>query len=210
MRRLSALLGGYRKLALPLELTAADIRLVPAASRGEGAAPDVEPLDLKALSSEVEQVADYVARLRREVAVLRPGLISHDQMPTVRDELESVRSETFAAVERIMAAAETMLAADPGSLDGYRTEVADRVTEVIEACSFQDLVGQRLVRATALLREMEKKIDRFARAVNIPDAADVFDRDAILREMRKEVLLVEGPQATGAAIDQDAIDKMFG
>ena len=150
-------------------------------------------------------MADYVARLRREIAALRPGVISHDQLPSVRGELASVRGDTQAAAERIMVAAETLLS----RASMLPESCGPALMEILEACAFQDIVGQRLSRASTLLGEVEKRIDRFARAVNIPDAAEMFDRDRIVREARREVLLIEGPQAASAAIDQDSVDKLF-
>lgn len=208
MRRLSGLFGRSRRAAEPLILTEQDVRVAPVRSPAVRHAP--QSADLQALSAQIGQVADYVARLRREIAALKPGAISNDEMPSVRSELTSITAETQSATDRIMVAAEAILASDAQSLDGYRREVGAKLTEILEACSFQDIAGQRLARATTLLGEMEKRIDRFARAVNIPDAADVFDRAAIVREMRREVLLVDGPQGSGAAIDQDAVDRMFG
>jgi chemotaxis protein CheZ len=201
VRRLTGLFRRSRRFSRPLELTDRDVRSPSARpSANDRSRPD--PDDLKALYSEVEQVAGYVARLRREIGGLRPRTLFQDQLPNVREELASVRGETQAAVERIMATAETLL-----SGAGHYSEAA---MDILDACTFQDLVGQRLSRASALLGEIEKRIERFARAANIPDAAESFDRDRIVREARREVLLVEGPQAAGEAIDQDSIDKLFG
>jgi hypothetical protein len=56
---------------------------------------------------------------------------------------------------------------------------------------------------------MQKRLERFVRAVKIADSGDVYDRDSILREARREILLVAGPQDSGVAIDQNAVDKLF-
>ena len=45
--------------------------------------------------------------------------------------------------------------------------------------------------------------------MKIPDATDVFDREAIVREAKRQVLLVEGPQDGKDAVGQGAIDKLF-
>lgn len=166
--------------------------------------------DLKALSAEVEQVANYVFRLRREISALRPGSIAQDEVPSIREDLTSVETGVRAATDRIMRAAENVLSSAHVMSDEARRNLDANLTAILESCSFQDLAGQRLARATVRLTELEKRIERFIRTVNVPDAAIVFDRDAIVRAVRREVLLVEGPQAAGDAIDQDAVDRLFG
>lgn len=197
MRRLGGLLDRARKRS-PLALTEGDVR------------PSAPSPDLKALSTEVEQVANYVFRLRREIAALRPGSIAQDEVPSIREDLTSVETEVRAATDRIMVASEEMMAFAKSLPEGERQRFDARLTVILESCSFQDLAGQRLARVTVRLADLEKRIERFIRTVNVPDAEQVFDREAIVRAVRREVLLVEGPQHKGDAIDQDTVDKLFG
>jgi chemotaxis protein CheZ len=81
--------------------------------------------------------------------------------------------------------------------------------EIMQACSFEDIAGQRLERATETLLDVERRLERFTKAVKVADRQDLFDRKAIMREARREVLMVEGPQNAGQAVEQSAIDKLF-
>ena len=210
MRRLASILRRDRQPEA-LELTPSDMRVPGERSALSG---DVrrDPQDrqqLEQLLSEINHVAEYVARLKREVGGLKAGEFYRERLPSVREDLGNVETATRHAVETIMAAAEAMLSAD--TLDpNYRTVVGERSLEIMEACSFQDLAGQRLSRAGAALAAMEKRLERFVRAVRIADSGDLYDRESILREARREILLVEGPQDSGVAIDQNAVDKLFG
>lgn len=207
MRRLRGLFERARRPGAPLSLTERDVRTPVASATAARTAP--RP-DLKALSAEIEQVANYVFRLRREISALRPGSIAQDEVPSIREDLTSVETEVRSATDRIMRAAETLLSSAQALPDEARRAFDANLTAILEACSFQDLAGQRLARATVRLTQLEKRIERFIRTVNVPDAAIVFDRDAIVRTVRREMLLVEGPQAAGDAIDQDGVDKLFG
>lgn len=164
--------------------------------------------DLEALHREVESVARYVSTLKREIAALRPNEIYRDRLPEAHGDLNSIKEATATSVNAIMSAGEAILTSKESSLDSYRADVEAKVMQIFEACSFQDLTGQRVSRVDELVGQMERRLQRFALAVKASDSASVFDRDAINREARREVLIVEGPQ-NEAATDQSAIDKMF-
>ena len=185
---------------------------VPGRSAARSGERRSEPQDrrkLDELVTEINHVADYVSRLKREIGGLKAGEFYSERLPAAREDLANVETATKDAVESIMAAAEAILAADTLH-PSYPSFVAERSLEIMEACSFQDLAGQRLSRAAAALAAMQKRLERFVRAVRIADTGDVYDRDSILQEARREILLVEGPQDSGVAIDQHAVDKLFG
>jgi chemotaxis protein CheZ len=164
--------------------------------------------DLEALHREVESVARYVSSLKREIATLRPNEIYRERLPKAHGDLTSIKEDTASSVNAIMTAAEGILTSEASSLDSYRADVETKVMQIFEACSFQDLTGQRVARVDELVGQMERRLQRFALAVNASDSNIVFDREAITREARREVLIVEGPQ-NEAATDQSAIDKLF-
>lgn len=202
MRNLTRLVRRPPKDGAVLQLTKADLtRPSPPARQSE---------DLKRLSAEIAAVADYVARLRREIARLKLNETLRDHLPAAKEDVARAREATEAAAGAIMTAAESLLAAPEDTVDLYRGEVEAKLMEILEACTFQDIAGQRLGRVATTLNQMEKRLSRFSASVRIADATDVFDRETIIREARREVLLVEGPQDQGRAIEQDAIDKLFG
>lgn len=212
MRGLAHILrrGRASASAEPLELTTSDMRSpevadatwIDASVLGEGRKP------LHELAQEVDQVAAYVARLKREISALKPGEICQKRIPATRDDLRDVEAATKAAVDRIIAVAEALMTLQP-STAGERATLEEHAIEIMEACSFQDLAGQRLQRAAHELGALAKRFERFRGAVRIPDAGDLIDREAIVREARREILLVEGPQSSAETIEQGAVDKLF-
>jgi chemotaxis protein CheZ len=210
VRRLAELLRGPFGEGRTLELTASDMRQ-GSSDPARGEAPGSGRTDqrkLDQLARGIGEVADYVARLKREISTLKAGEVSSKRIPETVTDLKSVHAATKGAADAIMAAAEAIIALNPSD-PSYPDLVMARVTEIMEACSFEDLTGQRLDRAMGTLHEVEERLERFAKAVKIADAAERFDRKAIAREARRQVLLVEGPQDRGVAIEQSAIDKLF-
>lgn len=194
MRRLTGMLR--RRVSAPLELTSGD-------RRDPGGAPS-----LGTLAAEIGAVAAYVDRLRRAVAALRPASMRDESLPALRADLLRVREDNDAAVEAIVVAAEAVIDYR-GPAEGYRDLVEARLTAILEACSFHDIAGQRLARAEAALDGIGERLARFVAAAGIADGEGSYHRRAVAHEVRREVLLVEGPDRDGGA-SQGAVDRVFG
>jgi chemotaxis protein CheZ len=164
--------------------------------------------ELEELSREIAAVGQYVARLKREIGALRPNEIYRDQLPSAHGDLDSIREVTASSANIIMSAAEAIMTLEASTLDAYKAEVEEKVMQIFEACTFQDITGQRVVRVNDTLGQVEKRLQRFSLAVKASDANGGYDRDSIMREARREVLIVEGPQ-NAAGINQQTIDELF-
>jgi chemotaxis protein CheZ len=165
--------------------------------------------DIQLIVHELAAVADYIGHMKQEIAALRPNELCRDRIPSANDELGNVVRATASATHTIMAAAEEILAAGDISAEAYRTFVATRVLAIFEACSFQDITGQRIAKVHEALGHLERRLDRFARAVNVRDSADATDPEEALRQARREMLLLNGPQSEDMATKQDDIDALF-
>jgi chemotaxis protein CheZ len=167
------------------------------------------PIDASLIVRELASVADYIRHIKSEIGVLRANELCRDRLPMANEELGSVVKATASATHTIMAAAEEILGAEEDCPHAYRSTVETKLLEIFEACSFQDITGQRIAKVLDALTQVEKRLGRFATAVNIRDRADAVDPEEALRQARREMLLLNGPQAEGAGIPQDAIDKLF-
>jgi chemotaxis protein CheZ len=78
---------------------------------------------------------------------------------------------------------------------------------IIEACSFQDLAGQRVSKVVTSLRHVEDRVSRFADVMGVRDADQVSEETA--EEKRARELLLNGPAIGGPETSQDDIDAMF-
>jgi chemotaxis protein CheZ len=173
---------------------------------GHASDPDA---DVQVIVRELAAVADYIAHMKKEIAALRPNELSRERIPSANDELGTVMQATASATHTIMAAAEEILGAGMLSDRDYRTLVETRMLEIFEACSFQDITGQRISKVLEALGHLEKRLARFAEAVKVRDSEDGLDPEEALRQARREVLLLHGPQKEADAIKQDDIDALF-
>src|SRR3712207_4792976 len=103
-------------------------------------------------------------RSKQEIAALKPNELSRERIPSANDDLGNVVQATASATHTIMAAAEEILGAGALSDKDYRELVETRILAIFEACSFQDLTGQRIGRVLEGLGQLEKRLDRFAKA----------------------------------------------
>ena len=165
--------------------------------------------DIQLIVRELAAVADYIGHMKQEIAALKPNELSRERIPSANDELGCVVQATASATHTIMAAAEEILGAGDLSDKAYRKLVETRVLAIFEACSFQDITGQRIGKVLEALGHIEKRLNRFAKAVNVRDSAEGPDPEEALRQARREVLLLNGPQSEDAAIKQDDIDALF-
>ncbi|MFN3835749.1 MAG: protein phosphatase CheZ [Glycocaulis sp.] len=161
----------------------------------------------QSIHKEFVYIADYIARTRTEISKLRPNDIKEQRIPTAGAELEAVVTDTERATESIMAEAEALLDSKPDDLAAYKAQVDDAMMRVIEACSFQDLSGQRVSKVVESLRHVEKRVSRFAATMGVHDAE--ADEDEIAEAERKKKLHLNGPAIGGPEVKQDAVDELI-
>jgi chemotaxis protein CheZ len=111
-----------------------------------------------------ENLASQISSVHERIA----GMISAPQPGnrTSGQELEAVVQATDAAANTILEAAEAIqewLEKGAGSPDALPA-ITERVNAIFEACSFQDLTGQRIRRAIQHLQSVENMLERFALA----------------------------------------------
>jgi chemotaxis protein CheZ len=113
-------------------------------------------------------------------------------------ELEGVIETTEAAANRIMSAAETIRAAV--GTHGQNAAILDQVNEIFEACSFQDLTGQRIRRALQHLQIV---------AGTISDMVGHSGTHSV--ERARPAPIAAPPEITGKGPDlsQAEVDKLF-
>lgn len=159
-----------------------------------------------AMIQELLDIADYIAKLRDAIGLLRANELTRDRLPMVHEELGEVVAATAGATNAIMGSAETILGLPDGP--GYRAAVEARIFDIFEACAFQDITGQRIAKVAEAMSQLEGRLSRFSTAVKARDAGGIDESEADRRK-RNESLLLNGPQKGGPATPQDAIDALF-
>ena len=77
-------------------------------------------------------------------------------------------------------------------------------TPIYEACSFQDITGQRISKVVATLKAIDAKVAHIVAAFT----PELDDADA-LPEMPADAELLNGPQLPVHAMDQSDIDRLL-
>ena len=157
------------------------------------------------IQEEFRYIADFISKARDEIAELCPNEIQNERIPGASLELDAVVKDTEQATETIMSEAENLLCLDADDPAAYKAQVDDAMMRIIEACSFQDLTGQRVGKVVTTLRHIEERVSHFAHALGVKDA----DRETSAEEKRREELLLNGPALDGPEVAQDDIDAMF-
>jgi chemotaxis protein CheZ len=159
---------------------------------------------------ELRDIARYIENMKQEIGVFQVNDLKESRIPAAGQELDAIIKATEDATNTIMENAEALMAADASDPKAYQTLVNDRIMKIFEACSFQDITGQRVAKVVETLQMIEARVGRFAEAVQARDVQGFLDEREAAREKRKEKLMLHGPQLAGKGIDQKKVDDMFG
>ncbi len=159
---------------------------------------------------EFRELADYIGTAKNEIGMLQAGDLSDNHIPSAGEELDAIIAATESATNSIMEAAENIMEADPSDSDAYQGVVNDAVMEIFEACSFQDITGQRISKIVETLQHIDDRVSRFADALGASNVGGHTTQEDSVRDQRKQDLLLNGPQALGEGVSQDDIDALLG
>ncbi|HTR16099.1 MAG TPA: protein phosphatase CheZ [Acetobacteraceae bacterium] len=169
---------------------------------------------LKLLQDELRGMGRLIAETRSEVAGLIPGEQAHSRLTCASGELDSVVSATERAAVEIMGAAERSqdaiqhIRAEPGlSPEVLRhVDVIDNAAmDIVMACSFQDLTGQRIRKVVQALNYIEQRI--ISLAALWEGSVDLTGAEAPSVDDRPDSHLLNGPTENG--LEQNAIDALL-
>lgn len=169
--------------------------------------PSVDPRFYR----ELESVAEYIQNTRAEIAALRPDTVKEEFIQTAADELDAIVDATAEATHAIMDSAEMIEDVAENASDDAKEKLNKAASNIYEACTFQDITGQRITKVVGALKGIEEKIDgllaAFGSETGKPGTAKPKKQEK-KKELTDEDLL-NGPQLKGAAKTQDEIDALF-
>ncbi len=157
------------------------------------------------LLAEVEALGRTISSAKQEIAALRVDDITASHIPFATDELDAIVHHTASATHAILESCET-LDEVAGALTGEpATKLQDATTRIYEACSFQDITGQRITKVVTTLKTIETKVAQIVSTFGPSGAGRAADPAAT----HEEAALLNGPQLPTAAMDQSDIDKLL-
>jgi chemotaxis protein CheZ len=171
---------------------------------------DVEASDRRMLEA-LEALAEYIAGAKAEIAALRPDDVTSKYIPSAATELDAIVDATARATNDIMDATEVVEAVAGEVDDAAAERMMTAATKIYEACTFQDVTGQRVAKVVKLLRDIEAKVE----ALKAAFGSEVERHRAETRESEphdgspSDEDLLEGPQLPSDANKQADIDALF-
>jgi chemotaxis protein CheZ len=158
---------------------------------------------------ELREIAGYIESMRHEIGALQVNDLKNTRIPAAGEELGAIVQATETATNTIMECAEAVMAADASDPVAYKALIDEKMLVIFEACSFQDITGQRIAKVVETLQHIEQRVSRFADVVNAKDIDGFLTEQERERAERKEKFLLHGPQLPGGGVDQAKIDEMF-
>jgi len=169
------------------------------------------------LRQEVLNLFQYIERLRAEVATMSKTQEDATAFDDMSVQLDAIVSATEEATNSILAASES-ISGDAMALqdetDPEKTrELADRISQntmtIMEACSFQDLTGQRVTKIVSSVKFVEDRVNQMIDLWGREEIEELSSQICIEEPDDPDKKLLNGPQLAGQAISQDEIDALF-
>lgn len=158
----------------------------------------------------LSKISQQISDTKKDLAELRVADMHDEHIPEAGRELDAVVEATESATNRIMEAAEAIMAGDPSDAEAYHEMVNNNIIEIFEACSFQDITGQRIAKVVRTLNMVEVQIGSMLNGLDIDlSHAKVIREDG---EEPRDVLgeLLNGPSFDGQGVNQSDVDALFG
>ena len=157
----------------------------------------------------------YIKRVREEIAAINRPVDESMHFDNMSDQLDAIVKATEVATNTIMECMEknddVVTKLRENITDADQLALLDQISangaDVFEACSFQDITGQRITKVVKSLTYVEDRVNALI---------EVWGKDEIEKTQVKpdkdkteDEKLMHGPALEGEGISQDEIDKLF-
>lgn len=161
------------------------------------------------LLAELEALGREVARAKTEIAALRVEDINESHIPKATDELDAVVEHTATATNEILDVCEGLekLQSELPAAAGER--LGHAVTRIYEACSFQDITGQRISKVVSALKVIEARVAAVTARFGGSGEGAPPESEAPSSPVTEGRALANGPQLPAAAASQEDIDRLL-
>lgn len=162
-----------------------------------------------AVTEELTMIGQEISKMKNEIVALRANDMKSAKIPEAGRELDAIVEATETATHTIMEAAEDIMSADPGDSNAYRELVSNKMIEIFEACTFQDITGQRISKVVSTLNYIDERVSSFVERLRISEENE-GETEETEEERRKRELILHGPQHAGEGVSQNDIDALLG
>ncbi len=164
-----------------------------------------------ALGAEVRAMAMELRQSMADLRSIGASRIGSEDIPTATDELDAIIDVTASATGTILDACERLEATAADSTDDATNAVlTECITEIYQACNFQDLTGQRVTKVVATLRNIDRRVSAICSVFGLDANTEATpSAAAVERDPDDESHLLNGPALPDQAMSQDDIDRIL-
>ncbi len=158
---------------------------------------------------EIQAMSDFIHNAKKEISSIKSENPEQDKFLEAKDELDAVVAATEKATGTIMDRCEEIESVANTIPDKEAAEkITHQVTQIYEACTFQDITGQRINKVIDVMKFIEVSLAKLLEGTSSDEkSADV----APLMEKKEltDADLMNGPQLDGQGMGQDDVDKLL-
>jgi chemotaxis regulatin CheY-phosphate phosphatase CheZ len=167
---------------------------------------------IRILREELREMSAYIHQTRREIAALRPNDGGSNRIMAATGELDAIVSATERATSEILNGVErinelSLKLPKDGEVGKIAEEIQSQVTEVLTACSFQDITGQRTTKVVNTLRYLEQRVNSMIEIWGVDDSTQAPPPPEA-EDGRPDAHLLNGPATDGGPSQAD-VDALF-
>lgn len=166
------------------------------------------------LSRQIVQLYEYMQRIKEELAHVKHPNANIDHFNKAADQLDAIVQATEDATNTIMEATEST----SNIIEDLKKKIlVDEVSEkfdkivdnsnlVFEACSFQDITGQRISKIVKTMNLLEGALSSMVVIIGKDSIAAL---PVIEEEAESDDVPMDGPALDGEGVSQAEIDALF-
>ncbi len=175
---------------------------------------------------ELGNLAQFINETRKSLSEAKKDHIADKELPDAESQLDAIVNMTKKATDDILDSCdrvqmfhsdlrERLIAMnpplDPDALAGVEdaiTQAQTSLTNIMEACNFQDITGQRIMKVVKLLQEIERKVLKLVVTLGLAEKKDELDEND-MATLNADAALLNGPSMPGQGLAQDDIDALL-
>jgi len=170
--------------------------------------------ELELLQTEIVNLFNYIQRVRLEVAAITQPEEGEDRFDNMSDQLDAIVRATEDATNSIMEVVEQNSdtinkirgITDNEEVRALVDEIENNSNNIFEACTFQDITGQRVTKIARSVTYVESRVNSL---IEIFGKEHLTNVEVETEEKTEDEKLLAGPQLEGQGVTQDEIDKLF-
>jgi chemotaxis regulatin CheY-phosphate phosphatase CheZ len=174
-----------------------------------------EEVHLEVLRKELIEMASSIRKAKAEISAMKPpgddSPNSNRRINLATEELDAIVHATERATTDILNGAERIMEISARVRDHALALESDQIdqeaTNILMACGFQDITGQRIAKVVSTLRYLEERVDAMIRIWGV-DGVGLDEIPPERKDMRPDAHLMHGPSLRGG-VDQSMVDELL-